>query len=168
MPALPSGRTPTGISRPVGTNSERIRFQSRAWPTGPEITSYSAAMIASMLATSASAAAGTLKFTGCAGGAAGAAGADCCANAGAAARAASSIRVARIGSLSWFGRFHRGGGGGAAGQLGFAMGNVTVGAEDDQGAGDGPRADDLAEQQPGQERHQRQLHEADRGQRGHF
>src|SRR5690606_7279436 len=118
-------------------------------------------MIASMLATSVSAAAGTLKFTGCTGGAAGA---GCCASAGAAARAASSIRVARIGSLSWFGRFHWGGGGGASGQLGFAMGNVTVGAEDDQCAGDGPGADDLVEQQPGQERHHRQLHEADRGQ----
>src|SRR3546814_5788615 len=48
------------------------------------------------------------------------------------------------------GRFHRRGGGRATGQLCFAMGDIAVGAEDDRCAGDGPGADDLVEQQPGQ------------------
>jgi hypothetical protein len=50
--------------RAVGTNNERKRAQSRACPAGPEITSYSAVTIASMLATSAGAAAGTDICTG--------------------------------------------------------------------------------------------------------
>jgi hypothetical protein len=44
---------------------ERMRFQSRACPAGPEITSYSAAMMASMDPTSSGFAAGTVRITGC-------------------------------------------------------------------------------------------------------
>src|SRR5687768_14694836 len=54
-------------------NRDRMRCQLRAWPTGPEITSYSAAMIASIDATSAGAAAGRLLMTGITAGGAGAA-----------------------------------------------------------------------------------------------
>ena len=63
-PTWPSGRGTSGIIRAVGTNSERKRFQSRAWPGSPEITSYSAARIDSMLSTSFGAAAGADSSNG--------------------------------------------------------------------------------------------------------
>jgi hypothetical protein len=50
--ALPSGRLPVGMSRAPGANSERKRSQSRFWPAGPEITSYTASMMLSSVVTS--------------------------------------------------------------------------------------------------------------------
>ena len=39
MPMASFDLPPTGIIRAPGTNNERMRFQSRAWPGGPEMTS---------------------------------------------------------------------------------------------------------------------------------
>src|SRR5579859_1075234 len=52
-----------GMSRASGMKRERMRFQSRGWPAGPEMTSYSAARMASTEWTSAGLALGQ---SGCA------------------------------------------------------------------------------------------------------
>ena len=49
----PVGILPVGIRRAPGTNSERKRSQFRGLFAGPEMTSYTAAIIESMVATSA-------------------------------------------------------------------------------------------------------------------
>src|SRR5919204_1736748 len=61
--APPLGFGTAGISLAPGTNSDRIRSQSRFCPAGPEITSYTAAMIASMDFTSSDRAAGGFAFS---------------------------------------------------------------------------------------------------------
>ena len=48
----PPGWTPTGIRRAPGRKRERKRSQSRASPAGPEMTSYTAATMASTEETS--------------------------------------------------------------------------------------------------------------------
>src|SRR5688572_17747774 len=60
----PVGRRPVGISRAPGTNNERNQSQFLFWPAGPEITSYNAATIASIVATSFGSAAGACAAGG--------------------------------------------------------------------------------------------------------
>src|SRR5215207_5974589 len=92
MPWPPVARGPVGIRRPWGTKSERIRFQSRGWPAGPEITSYSAATMASIDDTSSGLACGTAMTRGCCAGCGGCAccAGFCCAASGPAAKTATA------------------------------------------------------------------------------
>src|SRR5215813_5910018 len=62
-PTSPVGRRPVGIKRAPGAKSERNRSQLRG-AGGPEITSYKAATIESIVATSAGFAAGALAAAG--------------------------------------------------------------------------------------------------------
>src|SRR5690606_7872923 len=79
---------------------------------------------------------------------------------------ANGTRSAR--SLARLRRLQRRPGCRAPQQHGFAMRDVAVGAEYDRRAGQGPGVDGLAEQPPAEGHQHRQLHEADRLQRGHL